>query len=252
MRLGCDPEVFLMNKEGLLPVFGMIGADKWNPKQVEGMAPGFTFQEDNVALEFGIPPASCEAEWVNSVFSVQKAFLEKHPELTFSKLSCGIFSKDLIDDKPQAFVFGCEPDFNAWNGKENPKPKLRNKYQRAAGGHIHIETELDKRRVVQAMDFYLGIPSILMDLDVERRKLYGKAGAFRPKPYGVEYRTLSNFWIFEEKYIRWVWRQTDKALTAVVKGFDYKDSGADIQRIINEGNVSEAQMITEAFEMEVV
>jgi hypothetical protein len=33
------------------------------------------------------------------------------------------------------------------------------------------------------------------DKDTERRKLYGKPGAFRPKPYGCEYRVLSNAWV---------------------------------------------------------
>jgi hypothetical protein len=43
--------------------------------------------------------------------------------------------------------------------------------------------------------------------------MYGNAGAHRPKKYGVEYRTLSNFWIFDPKLIGWVWDQTERALT---------------------------------------
>jgi hypothetical protein len=41
-----------------------------------------------------------------------------------------------------------------------------------------------------------------------RRELYGKAGAFRPKPYGVEYRVLSNRWLNSEALIRWVYNQS--------------------------------------------
>jgi len=59
------------------------------------------------------------------------------------------------------------------------------------------------------MDLYLGVPSVLMDKGELRKQLYGKAGAYRMKPYGVEYRTLSNFWIFSDTTIGWVWDNTD-------------------------------------------
>lgn len=254
MRLGCDPEVFLMNNSGLVPIFGMIGADKWNPKQVDGLPPGFTFQEDNVALEFGIPPASTEEEFVDSVQKVQFTFLKQHPDYTFCKLSCAAFPKDALDANAQAFLFGCEPDFNAWTNKQNPKLKLKvsHKYTRSAGGHVHVETKLDPVRVIQAMDLYLGVPSILMDKDDARRELYGKAGAHRVKPYGVEYRTLSNFWIFDEKYIRWIWRQSERALMSVELGEDYKPAAADIQRVINTNNKEDAELIVKAMDLEIV
>jgi len=61
--------------------------------------------------------------------------------------------------------------------------------------------------VIKALDAYLGLPSVLFEKDGMRRTLYGKAGAYRPTPYGVEYRVLSNFWLTEEKYMRWVYQQ---------------------------------------------
>ncbi len=39
------------------------------------------------------------------------------------------------------------------------------------------------------------MPAIILDKDKVRTRNYGKPGNFRPKPYGMEYRTLSNFWI---------------------------------------------------------
>lgn len=252
MRLGCDPEVFLINNQGLLPVFGLVGGDKWNPKPVEGMPAGFTFQEDNVALEFGIPPAASREEFVKSVRDVQFAFLNKHPELTFCNLSCVVFHEDALKH-PQANVFGCEPDFNAWTNKENPRPRMK-KNTRAAGGHVHVELPAESSReiVVQAMDFYLGLPSLLMDKDSERRKMYGKAGAFRPKSYGVEYRTLSNFWIFKDRYVEWVWDNTERALNSVGQGEEFQAASADIQRIINTSNIEEARILVEAYDLEVL
>jgi hypothetical protein len=253
MRLGSDPEVFLENNTGLVPVFGLVGGTKDNPKQVDGMPQGFTFQEDNVALEFGIPPAASKELFRSHIKDVQKAFLDRNPTLTFSKLSCALFPKTILDF-PQAHIFGCEPDFNAWTGKENPPVKVRTRTMRAAGGHVHVELpeESDKRAVAQAMDFYLAIPALLMDKDIQRRRLYGKAGAFRPKPYGVEYRVLSNFWIFEDKYIDWVWDNTKRALDSVGEGEEFIHAATDIQRIINTGAVEEAKILIQAYDLEVV
>jgi hypothetical protein len=68
------------------------------------------------------------------------------------------------------------------------------------------------RAVVQALDLYLGLPSLLLDGDEDRRLLYGKAGAFRPKSYGVEYRVLSNFWVLNPELREYVFQQTERAL----------------------------------------
>ena len=38
--------------------------------------------------------------------------------------------------------------------------------------------------MLQYIDAYVGIPSIIYDTDAERRKLYGKAGCFRLTKYG--------------------------------------------------------------------
>ena len=39
------------------------------------------------------------------------------------------------------------------------------------------------------MDLFLGVPSILIDPDTERRKMYGKAGDYRLKEYGRRNKT---------------------------------------------------------------
>jgi hypothetical protein len=61
---------------------------------------------------------------------------------------------------------------------------------------------------IRMLDLFLGIPSVFIDKDrtsVARRKLYGKAGRFRKPPHGVEYRSLSNFWLSSPKLVELVY-----------------------------------------------
>ena len=254
-RVGCDPEVFLTSrKDGKFQsIIGKIGADKWNPKQIEGLSNGFTLQEDNVALEFGVPPAASADEFVFNVRKVMQEGLKALPGEKFSRLSCVQFPKEEMEH-PSAHIFGCEPDFNAWTLQENPRPEPPHPLLRSAGGHVHIETTLTKHNVIRACDLVLGVPSVLMDkTGGARRSIYGKPGAFRPKPYGVEYRTLSNFWIFRPEYIRWVYRNVGVALEYAEYHMDEVNIFADeIQHAINTGCVSEAEYLVKEFGLEVV
>ena len=260
MRLGSDPEVFLVDPSGKhISSLGLINADKWNPLQIPDMPKGFTLQEDNVSLEYGIPPAASAEEFVahiNAVMEKSKAWI---PNLSFSKLSCVVFDKDQMDD-PRAHIFGCEADYDAWGDPSldeqgdpknvNKKPVPPHEFMRSAGGHIHVETSEPPIEVVQGMDLFLGVPSVLKDkTGGPRRQMYGKRGAYRVKPYGVEYRTLSNFWIFEEKDIRWAWRQTQRAL-ANLGGAKFYDK--EIEDAINHGDVAAAEWLVKECNLELV
>jgi hypothetical protein len=250
MRLGADPEVFLINDAGKhISAIGLIKADKYNPLQIAGMQKGFTLQEDNVALEYGIPPAATADEFVHHIQAVMAKSKDWIGSLKFSKLSCTIFDKDQMTH-PMAHVFGCEPDFNAWTQKENKKPQPTHEYMRSAGGHIHVETEKNPFWVAQMMDLYLSVPATKMDNGEERKKLYGQMGACRPKPYGVEYRSLSNFWIFDERFIRWAWRATERALSSSVRLDNDLEFYLDLA--INKNDKQMADALINEYNLEVV
>jgi len=255
-RCGADPEALLVDKTGhLKSVCGLLnGHDKWNPFQVPDMEQGFTFQEDNVCIEFGVPPASSAKEFKHHIKAVQKRFLQEYKHLKFSNLSCAVFPDEEMKH-PAAHIFGCEPDYNAWTGKVNKKPAPPVPNLRSAGGHVHIETKLPIRKVIQACDLFLGVPSVLMDeLGSERRVLYGKPGCFRPKPYGGEYRTLSNFWFLNpDKYASWVWNGVARALEFVEGGYHLQGNiKTDIIRCINENDKQKAEHLVGWYGLEVV
>lgn len=250
MRLGSDPEILLQNSEGrMVSVIGLINHGKWNPLQIADMPTGFTLQEDNVAIEYGIPPAASADEFKAHLRAVLERSKEWLPGLQFSNLSCAVYPDDQLEH-PAARTFGCEPDLNAWTLDWNPPPKADNPNLRSAGGHIHVETQLNPYTVGQAMDVYLGIPSVLMDDSPERRKFYGRAGAIRRKPYGVEYRTLSNFWIFDDALIEWVWRNTERALGSI--NVDFSSLAQQVQDCINNSDKELAKSLVASLELEVV
>jgi len=74
---------------------------------------------------------------------------------------------------------------------------------------------VNKIQLGQLMDLFVGFRLAEVDKDTRRRELYGKAGAIRFKPYGIEYRTPSNYWIMSEHNIAAVWDLTGLALAAV-------------------------------------
>jgi len=48
------------------------------------------------------------------------------------------------------------------------------------------------------------LPFLKFDKQKNRRAFYGQPGLFRKKPYGIEYRTLSSFWLapsFRNQYL---------------------------------------------------
>lgn len=243
-RVGSDPEVLLHNGHQLVSCIGLVNGNKWNPLQVEGMAKGFTLQQDNVALEFGIPPAASKKEFVEYIRQVMEAG-KGHTGLSFAKTSCEVFPESEMQTA-EAHIFGCEPDYNAWTGRVNKSPSPPHPFMRSAGGHVHIETQLNQRAVVRAADLFLGLRSLFLDKQgAKRRQLYGKAGAYRRKSYGPEYRTLSNYWIFSKALTGKVWDGVAESLEFVAKGNDVTDKR--VRMAIDTSNLQMAQDVMQYY-----
>jgi len=78
--------------------------------------------------------------------------------------------------------------------------------------------------LTKTLDVYLGAVSLLWDQEDRRRELYGAAGAFRPKPYGMEYRVLSNKWISSPILRKLVYHNTMDAVHKTFENPDYGDT----------------------------
>lgn len=251
--IGADPEVFIKEVQTgkFVPSLDLIGGTKENPRPVKD---GFSVQEDNILGEYNIPPSRTREEFNKNILLGMKYFQEVlPPQYALEIKTSHKFLPDQLTD-PRANEFGCTPDQNAWlNGKYNPKPPVPKDGLRSAGGHVHIgysisksneiasEVEITKKdvnvHIVRWLDLFLAVPATKLDLDTDRRKLYGKAGAYRDKPYGLEYRTLSSFWLQSKELIDWVYDKTQEAVDMVstLKILDDKWS-EKIQLAVNTSN----------------
>lgn len=249
--IGADPEFFLRDKETgkFVSAHGMVEGTKKEPQKVKNGA----VQVDGMALEFNIDPARTENEFVNNISTVLEQLRGMVPDkYEFVFESVAHFDGDYIRNQPEvARQLGCEPDFNAYTHKPNPTPDAAVNF-RTASGHIHIgwtneQDTADPEHIeacemlVEQLDSYIGLASVVLDPISIRRELYGKAGAYRPKPYGVEYRTPSNAWLKREETIKDMFNKTLKTTQKLMDGskvssnLDYK-----ARKIIDENLVNTA------------
>lgn len=258
LKIGADPELFVSRNNEPLSAYGMIPGTKTDPHKVEKGA----VQVDGTALEINIDPATSPEEFsgnINHVLGQLRAMIPR--EYTLDMVPSVRYPDGYMAQQPEkARELGCDPDFNGYTMEENPPVNAEMAGDvRVAGGHVHVGwgEDYDVRdehhfqscgRLAKQLDFYLGLPSLLLDKDNSRRALYGKAGAFRPKSYGMEYRTLSNFWIKSPELQRFVFDQTKLAfhkLAVEHKEHDekYKRSAAGI---INENDFESAPKYIDA------
>lgn len=202
VRFGADPEFFisLPHSYALVSAVGKIGGTKQAPKPLDDG--GYMVQEDNVAVEFNIPPVQTPEEFQAAIEHSLKLIMKEIQGKYVPVFDAARLFPDAELQTDQARTFGCEPDYNAWMMCENPVPNLSGTEWanlRTAGGHLHVSWDNpnidDQIQLVRALDVFAGVPFAMKEPINMRSKLYGKEGAFRFKDYGIEYRTLSNYWL---------------------------------------------------------
>ncbi len=255
--IGADPELFMSLDGVIQSVFGILPGNKKNPHPVNKGA----VQVDGMAAEFNIDPAATEVDFVTNLTTVMKTMEDMLPGTLVAQPTAHFTPEYLAERDEREVEMGCDPDLNAWSLATNEAPNVEAPF-RTGGGHVHVgfcenANVEDPAHVAVAaavakqMDFFLGLPSVIYDKDVERRGLYGKAGAFRAKPYGMEYRVLSNAWLSSEEHMAWVFRAAQAAMKALDDGNILANKYGDIQDIINNSDVDAAMAIIEAENLEV-
>ena len=257
--IGSDPELFVKKDGKYISGHTLIPGTKEKPYPV----PLGAVQVDGTALEFNTRPAATLQQFhrsTNSVLSALRSMVPDDIEIVASPVA--YYGNEYLARLPEKAVeLGCSPDFNAYSGKENPTPDVEMPF-RTASGHIHIGWTnvenpystihmLECRALVKALDVFLGVPALIIDPDTKRRQLYGKAGAFRPKTYGLEYRVLSNFWVMDPKLRRWVWENTALAIARSLDRNNPLHGRSDVEFTINTGSRVSRNRIIETYKVPV-
>lgn len=229
VTIGADPELFVAKRGVAMSGHDLPLGTKDNPKKTMF---GHV-QRDGMAVEVNVLPSHSKisfitncAEVLNDLEKIIKAtdremYLMCEPKVRFDPE----YMKTVPEDAKE---LGCNPDWNAYEMQENPRPDADSNL-RTAGGHIHIGwgsgfncSALEHiglcAEVAKQLDYYIGVPSLEWDKDTERRSLYGQAGAFRPKPYGMEYRVLSPMWLLSVPHTGLVFDRALKALSSLNHG----------------------------------
>lgn len=200
--LGGDPEGFF-ERDGVI-----IGSEKLIPEV--GLVVNYRKVVVRDGIQFELNPAPMYSingfgQSVKIAFESLKQILRKHPEvkLNWSGLvEVGRAELDTLSDESR--ILGCQPSKNAYG--EFPITVDGETYtKRSAGGHFHFgildlfhKDIVNIQRLVPYLDIFVGNTGVLFDRDPgapERRANYGRAGEYRLPDHGLEYRTLSNFWL---------------------------------------------------------
>ena len=209
--MGADPEAFVVNDKDEI-----VGSELVIPDDPISTGQGKIIR-DGVQIEFNPSPGRCREDmgyFLGRLLTAAAAAANAKGFRISLRQADDITPENLAELSPEVRRFGCDKSFNTYF-EDSPAGSLDGDIylRRACGGHIHVSptrtifasvkagdyVDVDKRtRLVPIFDVLVGNTCVLIDRDehqVERRKYYGRAGEYRLPKYGIEYRTLSNFWL---------------------------------------------------------
>jgi hypothetical protein len=227
VQFGTDFETGVQDKKTgtIIPVVGLLGGTKDNPISIGN---GCYRQEDNAMAEFNTPPVKTAEDWLDFIkycFRQGNEILGAHGAQLKPMASNFYTDEQLNSEKLR--TLGCSPTYDAYlEDLRSPDGKATN--MRTCGYHVHFGfprrdvtsgTAFSIRHcfsLARYCDLFMGIPSVILDEDDDRRNLYGGPGEFRNKripdmdnpenedTYIFEYRTLSGNLLTADDLIKWV------------------------------------------------
>jgi hypothetical protein len=216
---GSDPELFVSQPVGKVSKRQAVVASE-NFIPVKGLKAHHPHHgrlgqitRDGVQVELHPDPSTCRQSftyYLAGCIAFLRDHLTKHNtehktnyQLDFRPV-IKLSKADLMQMSPDAIKLSCTPSLNAYGHPHIEKDG--SKYLiRSTAGHCHLGTNILKNggkltaaMLVKILDVLVGNMMVLVDRHPDaalRRKVYGRAGEYRLPKHGLEYRTLSNFWL---------------------------------------------------------
>ena len=198
LLFGCDAEFFLADADGnVIPASKVIPGKKYKPHTLDNGV----CHPDGLSLEVGCPPADTPEGMLTNLFAVLQEVKEKFldPAGVHIIPAMQVDSSLVKGTDKEDLEFGCGSEYDVYSSNMfKDSDRDTSQKMRYSGFHIHIGytsgqddnfwTYTDAGRLVRVLDslvdkYQLGTTS-------GRAKQYGGRGAFRVKPYGIEYRCM--------------------------------------------------------------
>jgi len=227
--MGADPEFMLVDDKGHIhSAIGIVEGTSEQRLKIKS----HQFYYDNVLAECAIAPGNSRKKVIDSFrecFEIYAAIVEEHKLKLLPRAFHEYDESELKHE--DARRVGCSIDRCAYKVQDTEPPKdiIAKSNIRSGGGHLHLGSQSVLEEwcfftapTVVLMDLFLGFPSLYIDHDptsAARRKIYGQAGRYRIKEYGLEYRTLSNFWLASPKLVGLMYDLSEFVLDIVDKRF---------------------------------
>ena len=123
ITIGADPEMFLetIHTHEVVSAEGLIGGTKETPREIDNE--GHSLQEDNILVEYTIPPCITSEELVYHI-NYMKDYISSEILSNGLKLSnkASAYPNPKYLETEQAKRFGCDPDYNVYLRDVNPAP----------------------------------------------------------------------------------------------------------------------------------
>ena len=215
LKIGADPEFWLVKRDTGRPVSadfleGRLGT-KTAPRKLDS---GGGVQVDGTAVEFNIPPAETAGEFVDNMRLTLNEVRDLIPhQYAFDFSPFRTYTPAMWEKIPEkSKEIGCDPEQHVHFRPYVRRTKLAQR-SRGVGGHLHFgwtegkDTKDDPKHAFDCRHLAsicaIVLPRAMRRLigadarDERRVDLtgYGGNGAYRVKPYGMEYRTLSSRWV---------------------------------------------------------
>jgi hypothetical protein len=265
--LGTDPEVFVVNGEGVvIPAYGFLIA-KSTSTSAGAQATSYHARAygrpywDGFQGEFTTVPFACIAHLTDCIQAgldaVYDAAIAKYPDAKLVATPVLPIPGDMLRTAEDKHVeLGCMPSENVY-GHQGAYPGTGRELPiRFAGLHVHMAIQAGEQRqqipsIIRMMDKLCGVTSVAALQGLEdsiRRRYYGLAGEHRLPKHGLEWRVLSSAVLWHPAMVHLhfnlarvaaqlaqaglstLWQGSDEESVDIINNLDIEGAKAVIQR----------------------